>query len=89
MVGRNRTTTAQDTSLQIKNKHNTIQKQTHTYASHYIYQDILHLIKLLQLNTAAILDLPSYTYVTCISLKKKQALLKTGFNALESICIYE
>ena len=31
MVGRNRTTTAQDTSLQIKNKHNTIQKQTHTH----------------------------------------------------------
>ena len=37
-----------------------------------IYQDILHLIKLLQLNTAAILDLPSYTYVKCFSLKETQ-----------------
>ena len=94
MVGRNRTNRAQYTSLQIKNKHNTIQKQIHIRISvkPLIYQDILHLIKLLQLNTTAILDLPSYTYVKCISLKKKQAaisLLKTGFNALESICIYE
>ena len=78
MVGRNRTTTAQDTSLQIKNKHNTIQKQTHTHIrislKPLIYQDILHLIKLLKLNTAAILDLPSYTYVTCISLEKQAAI---------------
>ena len=96
MVGWNRTTTAQDTLLQIKNKHNTIQKQTHTHIrislKPLIYQDILYLIKLLQLNTTAILDLHSYTYVTCISLKNRPpslSLLKTGFNALESICIYE
>ena len=34
-----------------------------------IYQDLLHLIKLSKLNTAAILDLSSLTNVKCISLK--------------------
>ena len=69
MVRRNRTNRAQYTSLQIKNKHNTIQKQIHIRISLklLIYQAILHLIKLLQLNTTAILDLPSYSYVKCIS----------------------
>ena len=103
MVERNRTNRAQYTSLQIKNEHNTIQKQIHIRISlkPLIYQDILHLIQLLQLNTTAILDLPSYTYVKCIPLKKKKkkkkkkqaaiflSLLKTGFNALGSICKYE
>ena len=60
-----------------KRKHNTIQnKHTHIRNSlkPLIYQDILDLIKLLELNTADILDLPSYTYVTCISLKNPASL---------------
>ena len=72
MVGRNRTNRAQDTSLQIKNKHNTIQKQIHIRISlkPLIYQDILHLIKLLQLNTTAILDLRDVHLIK----KKKPAI---------------
>ena len=46
MVGRNRTTRAQYTSLQIKKKNKTIKKQIHIRISlkPLIYQDILHLI---------------------------------------------